>query len=155
MPIYNAKSERSLIELFPTLEPVTELNGVYVPELSGPNILKPVKKAFLNLTGLPGWGGKQFYKGHALNLIKLKKNVVHGPKMILSIEASTTDGKNGLVAKYEKDAPFIWRRCTDEFRILDNKTILGMSRFDLLGMRGKPVMFLLHQAPHNKGGVVN
>mgnify|MGYP000732650040 FL=1 len=75
--------------------------------------------------------------------------------MILSIEASATDGKNGLVAKYEKDAPFIWRRCTDEFRILDNKTILGMSRFDLLGMRGKPVMFLLHRAPNHKGVVVN
>ena len=150
MPSYNAKSESSLIELFPTLEPVNELMGIYVSELSGPNILKPVKKLFLKLTGLPGWGGKQFYKGYAFNLIQQKKKTVHGPKMTLSIEATATDGQTGLVAIYEKSAPYIWQHCTDEFRKLNDKTILGMSRFDLLGLRGKPVMFLLHQAPINE-----
>ncbi len=151
MTHYNIRSERSLLELFPTLKPAAELKGVYTPELPGPEILKPFKRLFLYLSGLPGWGGKQFFNDYALNLIQKNKETTQGPKMILSSRPSKADGKKGLVATYDKNAPFIWQRCTDEFRIIDSNTILGMSHFDLPGFRQKPIMFLLHRAPGHKG----
>jgi len=151
MQDYNIKSEQSLVALFPTLEPAIELTGVYEPELPGPSILKPFKWLFLSLSGLPGWGGKQFFKGFALNLITRQGKTVRGPRMELSIQASKADGKNGLVATYDKNASFIWQRCTDEFRMLNDDTIIGMSHFNLPGVRGMQVMFVLHRNAAHKG----
>lgn len=151
MPTYNIQSTQSLVRLFSTLPPVTSLRGVYQPELPGLRFLVPFKWLFLRLTGLPGWKGKQFMGDYALNLITRSNTVVSGPRMNLSIRPSRVDRKAGLVATYNRDAPFMWRHCTDEFRQLDDNTILGMSHFDVIGMRSMKVMFLLHHAPGHPG----
>jgi len=151
MTHYNIRSEKSLLKLYPSLQPATELLGVYEPELPGPKILRPFKKLFLNLSGLPGWGGKHFMGDYALNMIKKNGCVVKGPKMIISTRAHKMDSRQGLVATYTDDAPFIWRHCTDEFRVINDNLLLGMSYFDLPGFRGMPVMFLLRRAPDNSG----
>jgi len=151
MTSYNVKSEKSLIQLFMTLEPVKELEGVYTAEIPGPRFLVPIKKLFLGISGLPGWVGKQFFGDYALNMLTKKGELYAGPKMLIKKLLHQIDSKEGLVATYDSDAPFIWQHCTDEFRHIDDNTILGMSHFDLPGFRGKPTMFLLHKTPYKEG----
>jgi hypothetical protein len=151
MPGYNLRSTQSLIDLFNKLTPVESLSGIYQPELPGHRFLVPFKWLFLRVTGLPGWKGKQFMGTHALNLITRSNRVVSGPRMDLSIRPSRIDGKQGLAATYGPEAPFMWRHCTDEFRWLDDQTILGMSHFDVIGMRSIKTMFILHHAPDHPG----
>lgn len=142
---FNPRSEKSLIKLFPTLEPVISLEGVYRSELPGPKFMVPFKNIFLTLSGLPNWGGKHFFGDYALNIIKKNGKATDGPKMNLQVGKQQDDGKVGLIANYDENSPYIWRHCTDEFRRVNETTILGVSHFDLPGLRGKPVMFILHQ----------
>ncbi|GLQ32685.1 hypothetical protein GCM10007876_31640 [Litoribrevibacter albus] len=151
MPHYNVRSERSLINIFPRLEPVTELNGVYLAELPGPKILTPFKRLFLSVSGLPGWKGKQFFGDYALNILSKKGQIYKGPEMRIQTQPHKLDGKQGAIATYDSTAPHIWQHCTDEFRQIDQDTVLGMSHFDLPAFRGRPVMFLLHRLPDVQG----
>jgi len=151
MTSYDVKSEKSLIQLFMTLEPVKELDGVYTAEIPGSRFLVPIKKMILGIFGLPGWIGKQFFDDYALNMLTKKGELCAGPKMLIRTLPHKLDSKEGLVATYDSDAPIVWQHCTDEFRRIDDNTVLGMSHFDLPGFRGKPSMFLLHKTPHKEG----
>ncbi len=151
MTSFNPRSEKSLVELYPQLEPATELTGVYIAEIPGAKFLEPVKKFFLRLAGLPGWQGKHFFDGYALNILTKRGEIYEGPKMIIQSRPHKIDDKAGLVATYDASAPYIWRHCIDEFRQVDQDTLLGMSHFDLPGLRGKPHMFILHRRPEHKG----
>lgn len=145
-PSYNPRSIQALVKLFPHLEPVQQLSGVYLAELAGPAILRPFQQLFLKLTGLPNWRGKHFVTTHhAVNLITHHGKETDGPNMLLSILPSHLDKKEGLVASYDENAPALWRRYTDEFRWVNENTILGMSKFNIPGFRNFPVMFILHK----------
>jgi hypothetical protein len=151
MPVELNYSEQTLLKLYPSLNPVTELKGVYEAVLTGPRFLIPLKRLFLRLSGLPGWAGKHFKGDYALNMLAKGGQVKPGPKMLLANRPHKMDSKVGMVATYDERAPWLWRRCTDEFRVLDDDSVLGISYFDLPGFRNKPILFLLRFAPHNDG----
>ena len=151
MAAYNVRSEKSLVELYSTLQTATNLEGYYRAEISGPKFLIPIKHMILSLLGLPGWKGKHFYGDYALNVLERKGKVTKGLRMSIKTLPHRLDSKPGLVTVYEDDASFIWRRCTDEFRVIDEHTLLGMTFFDLPFFRGKPSMFLLHKCPDEEG----
>ncbi len=144
-PLYDIRSEKALFELFFLLPPVEKLDGVYRPEFPGPKWTYPIKQWGLGLLGLPGWQGKQFYGAEAVNLITRHGCLTAGMKMRIQTQPHKLDGKSGLVATYFSDAPLIWRCCTDEFRLLDKNTLVGMTHFDLPIVRRKPMMFVLRR----------
>lgn len=145
MTRYNPRSERSLLRLYPTLQPVESLDGEYVAELTGPAVFRPLQKLFLRLSGLPGWSGKVFTSAQAVNIIKRQGQPARGLKMHLAQEPQLMDSRQGMVARYSEEAPLIWRKCRDEFRQIDADTVLGASYFDLPFLRRRPIMFLLHK----------
>lgn len=151
MTHYNIRSEKELFELFSRLTPAQELQGVYQPEFPGAKFMRPVKLWGLGLLGLPGWQGKQFFGDNAVNIITCNGHAAAGMTMKISIRPHKLDGELGLVATYPEDAPLIWRHCTDEFRVLDECTLLGMTHFDLPMIRHKPMMFVLHHAKDHAG----
>lgn len=142
---YNPRSEKALIGMQSALEPVQKLKGVYRSELPGPKLLHPIKRLFLSLSGLPNWDGKDFKENTAINLVSRYGIEFDGPKMNLIHGIHRCDGKEGLIATYTSKAPYLWRKCTDEFRWLDETTVLGISYFDIPLLRNKAVPFILHQ----------
>ncbi|NIB38558.1 hypothetical protein HBA55_03120 [Pseudomaricurvus alkylphenolicus] len=151
MSNYPVNNDKQLYQLYATLPPATELDGVYEAELTGPNILKPFKRWFLRLTGLPGWRGKHFFGDYALNMIDKGRGIVSGPKMLIASDTQRIDAQEGLVATYAANAPWMWRRCRDEFRQLGDRSVLGVSYFDIPGFRNTPIMFLLHRSEGHPG----
>lgn len=144
-------SEKALKQMYSSLQPVESLQGVYKADIPGPRILLPFKYLFLRLSGLPGWFGKDFKGEFALNMLQQKNRLVRGPKMLLAQKPHKTDQRTGLVATYHHDAPWLWRRCTDEFRHLSEDTILGVSYFNVPGFRNRPILFMLHKQEGHKG----
>lgn len=117
--------------------------GTFDGEFAGP---PPVRAAFANglaLFGMRGWHGKRF-DTPASGVNRLAHGT--GFPMYAHIEPSFADGRDAIVAVYgdRERMPFRWLR--DEFRELDDDTLLGLSFVDAPGLRRVGTPFLLHRA---------
>ncbi len=135
-----------LQRLFSTLQPPPDdmRKGRYRGAFIGPWWVRSTAPSFVAMTGLPGWQGKKFLNPDlAVNVISKGGVVTEGPKMRWIRCVSQLDGKPGVALRYEADAPLPWRWITDELRLVDARTILGMSVADVPGLRAIGFPFLL------------
>ncbi len=122
----------------------------------GPAWVPIATPAFLALTGMPGWWGKEFasdageaaLRGH--NLVQHDGSLVPSLAMTARLEASRLDGRPALVATYDRRAPWPWRGVRDELRPLADGRLLGLS-FGLLPPLTTPAPFLLERV--GEGGL--
>lgn len=118
--------------------------GSYRGTFIGPWWMRIQAPAFTALTGLPGWQGKKFVNPDlAVNVLLKGKALREGPQMRWVRCTSQLDGKASVALRYDADGPVPWRWVTDELRLVDATTILGMSVFDLPGLRSIGLPFLL------------
>lgn len=122
------------------------MRGTFDGEFVGP---RPVRAAFtggLALFGMRGWHGKRFDTPD-----RGANRLAHGTgfPMHAHVEASYADGRDAIVAVYgdRERIPFRWLR--DEFRELDEDTLLGLSFVDAPGLRRIGTPFLLHRVPQS------
>ena len=123
--------------------PIDAMQGLFDGEFVGP---RPVRSAFANglaLFGMRGWHGKRF-DSPANGINRLRDGT--GFPMYARIDASYADGRKAIVATYgdSERPPFRWIR--DEFRELDDDTLLGLSFVDAPGLRRVGTPFLLRRA---------
>ena len=116
--------------------------GTFDGEFVGP---LPLRKAFsggLALFGMRGWRGKRFDTPEQ-GINRLATGL--GFPMYARVEPSYADGRAAIVATYgdTERPPFRWIR--DEFRELDDDTLLGLSFVDAPGLRRIGTPFLLHR----------
>ncbi|HEV2814579.1 MAG TPA: hypothetical protein VGW10_15095 [Solirubrobacteraceae bacterium] len=123
--------------------PLDAMAGTFDGEFAGP---RPVRFAFargLALFGMRGWHGKRFdTPSDGVNRLATGT----GFPMHARIDDSYADGRAAIVATYgdRERPPFRWLR--DEFRELDEDTLLGLSFVDAPGLRRIGIPFLLHRA---------
>jgi hypothetical protein len=123
--------------------PLEAMQGLFDGEFVGP---RPLRAAFANglaLFGMRGWHGKRFdTPANGINRLR------HGTgfPMYARIDASYADGRKAIVATYgdKERPPFRWVR--DEFRELDDDTLLGLSFVDAPGLKRLGTPFLLRRA---------
>lgn len=100
----------------------------------------------VHLSGLPHWQGKKFLTpDSATNILRQGEGTVQALSMTVVAGTSLTDGKPGVALHYGKEAPFPWRHVRDELRVLDERTLLGMTRVDLPILRHFAFPFLLER----------
>jgi hypothetical protein len=125
-------------------EPSLEaMQGTFDGAFAGPRPLRAAFAAGLALFGMRGWHGKRFdTPSTGVN------RLAHGTgfPMHARIEPSYDDGRRAIVAVYgdRERPPFRWLR--DEFRELDENTLLGLSFVDAPGLKRIGTPFLLHRA---------
>ncbi|MCG6140454.1 hypothetical protein [Leptospira mtsangambouensis] len=108
--------------------------GNYQADWLGPRWFQTGARLSLNFMSFRHWWGKSFDGSEiAYNLFlppKATEFQMRHP-MKLSIGKSRLDGNPSLILEYTKEAPFPWPYFVDEFRILNEKELLGMnySRF--------------------------
>lgn len=110
-----------------------EVHGTYRAVFVGPAILRAVAPRAIALAGMRRWYGKRFDgTGGAVNLVRGADGTVHDilPTRTF-VDTSWLDGGDALVVSYGTDpqhaAPVPWRWVRDEFRALDDGTLLGMT----------------------------
>ena len=119
----------------------TSIPGFRRVAFVGPFWLRGSAPTAIGLGGLPGWLGKRFSsETQAINVLK-----GGAERLPMQVELTTSwlDGKPVLVCRYGPEAPFPWRRVRDEFRVLSDRTWLGMTLIDLPGLRRTGWPFLL------------
>jgi cholesterol oxidase len=130
--------------------PVEALLGTRRAVFVGPRAQRAVAPRGLGLLGLPRWFGKRFEATaagvHGVNLLHDDGGLRAHLEMRADIEASRLDGAPALVVTYEQDAPLPWRHIRDEFRTLEDGTLLGMTVLDVPGARKAGTPFLLEVA---------
>ena len=139
-----ARSVRGLRRTWRSLpEPSLDaMAGTFDGELVGPGPVPLLLSAGLALCGMPGWHGKRF-DTPSRGVNRLAPGT--GFPMHAVIRDSYADGRPAIVATYgdRERPPFRWLR--DEFRPLDERTLLGLSFVDAPGLRRAGVPFLLHR----------
>lgn len=135
-------------ELFASLD-VPEpdsLPGRYRGAFAGPTWVRASVKPALWITGLGGWWGKELYEeGKAINILLHRGRFLTRFRMRSIKARSAIDGKEGLSMRYLPDNPILWLLIVDEFRRLDDDTLLGMSRPRVPGLRWLALPFILQR----------
>lgn len=126
----------------------SECEGAYQAEILGPAWLKTIAKLSLPFSGLPGWCGKRIESEFALNLCRVRGQVQERVKMSKSTQSSWLDGGECMVLSYDQSAPFLLRPMRDEFRRIDELTLLGLSIYNVPGIKRIPLPFLLRKVEH-------
>ena len=119
--------------------------GTYQAEILGPAWLKLIAKLSLPFAGLPGWCGKRIDSEGAVNLCHERGQVQERVTMLKSIQSSWLDGGTCMVLSYDRSAPFLLRPMRDEFRRIDESTLLGLSIYNVPGIKRIPLPFLLRK----------
>lgn len=104
--------------------------GNFRAEWVGPKWFQTGASFSLNFMSFRYWWGKSFDGSEmAYNLFLPPKETEFQLRhpMHLSIAPSRLDGNPSLVLKYTKNAPFPWPYFVDEFRVLNETDLLGMS----------------------------
>jgi hypothetical protein len=123
-----------------------ELEGRYKATFIGPAFLRYIAPKLLPLGGLKGWYGKAFsQETRAINLLDQKGRLIERVPMERAITQSKFDLRNALVLTYGPEAPLPLRALRDEFRWLDQKTLLGITIVDLPILRRITLPFLLRR----------
>lgn len=104
--------------------------GNYKAEWLGPKWFQVGASFSLNFMSFRHWWGKSFDGSDtAYNLFLPPKTTEFQMRhpMKLSLRNSPLDGNPSLILEYTKDAPFPWPYFIDEFRVLNDTDLLGMS----------------------------
>ncbi|WP_241385844.1 hypothetical protein [Rhodococcus sp. CH91] len=104
--------------------------GTYRAVFVGPALLRVAAPRAIALGGMPRWYGKRFAgDGTAVNLLADTGGALLQEKlpMRVAIAPSWLDGHPAIVVSYGADAPVPWRWVRDEFRTLDERTLLGLT----------------------------
>jgi cholesterol oxidase len=124
--------------------------GDHRAELIGPGPWVAFARRGLGLVGLPGWYGKRFSPGAGYGTGAASPGInLLGPApataaetlpMSLSVGPSRAYGMAAAIVTYPPGSPWPWRRVRDEFRVADERRLLGMTFVDLPGAsrRGTP-----------------
>jgi hypothetical protein len=100
----------------------------------------------VHISGLPYWQGKKFLTpDSATNILKKGEGTVQALSMTVVAGTSLIDGKPGVALHYGKEAPFPWRHVRDELRVIDDRTLLGITKVDLPVLRHFAFPFLLER----------
>lgn len=100
----------------------------------------------MDLTGLRHWQGKKFLTpDSATNILKRGEGTVQALSMKVVEAISLIDGQPVVALQYGKEAPFPWRHVRDELRVIDERTLLGLTRVDLPILRHFAFPFLLER----------
>ena len=142
-----------LRRLFSSLPPpeASARHGFFRATFIGPAWIRLSARPSLEVTGLPGWQGKQFLSADtATNVLQKRGARVQALAMQVTPGVSAVDGKPGLALTYPpqdgRPAPFPWRHVRDEMRVLDANTLLCMTIVDLPLLRHFAFPFLLTRA---------
>ncbi len=128
---------------------LTVIGGTWRASFTGPGWLRVIAPRGLFLLRFGGWWGKELQaNGSGVNLFQ--RGGKHFAAFPITVKTGTSrlDGKPCLIVRYSKDAGFPWAHVIDELRRLDDDTLFGMTIFDLPGMRGFPLPFLLQRFPN-------
>lgn len=118
--------------------------GSFRAELTGPAWVRLLAPAALSLLGFHGWAGKRIEAdGNGVNLARRGGRVVPFAPMRIRLETSRLDQRPAWVLRYPANARFPQPHMADEFRQLDQRTLLGLSFTDLPGLCGMALPFLL------------
>lgn len=139
-----------LKKLFATLPApaADQRRGFFRATFIGPAFIRLTARPTLEVTGLPGWQGKQFLNAdNATNILRRGDSTVQHLAMRVTPVTSYADGKPALALTYPpqdgKAAPAPWRWVRDEIRQLDENTILAFTFVDLPLLRHVGFPFLL------------
>ncbi|MGH8459973.1 MAG: hypothetical protein ACRESS_00050 [Stenotrophobium sp.] len=146
-------SLRATRRVFRKLSLPISVAGAWRAEFAGPQWLRRLAPLGFKLAVLRGWYGKTFDDdGGGLNLVRRNGRLRRITPMQLTIRPSRLDGGLVIAAQYNEDAPLRLLRVVDEFRSLDNDTLLGMMTLDLPALRSLCLPFLLHRIEPRKNG---
>ena len=123
-------SIRGLRERFRSLRSdVTMAPGTYRAVFVGPALLRFAAPRAIALGGMPRWYGKRVAAdGTAANLLVTDDGTLREDLPIrVATEPSWLDGRPAVVVSYGSDGPIPWRWVRDEFRALDERTMLGLT----------------------------
>ena len=129
-----------------TIPEPTSLPGKYRAAFVGPGWLRKSAGPALALSGLGGWWGKEIQADEtAINIVLRAGEFSKCFKMKFNHEKSFIDGKQGLALHYLPGNPFPWMYVVDEIRRVDTRTLLGMTRATVSGLRGLAFPFILEK----------
>jgi hypothetical protein len=136
---------RSLFAGLPIPEPGSIL-GTYQAAFVGPGWLRTSAGPALDMSGLGGWWGKEFFAdGSAINIVQRQGVFSRRFTMHIVVASSLVDKRQGLALHYQPGNPFPWMFVIDELRQLDATRLLGMTIANLPGLRGLAFPFVLQQ----------
>lgn len=112
---------------------LSAIEGTHEAVFVGPAVLRAAAPRAIALGGMPRWYGKRFAASGAPDVLE-GVNLLRAPgggfderlSMRAAVAPSWLDGRPALVVSYV-DAPPPWRWVRDEFRSLDETTLLGLT----------------------------
>lgn len=121
-------------------------SGFWRARFIGPWWLRLTGRPSVALAGLRGWQGKRFLTPErATNILRRADGEIEHLAMRCAIVTTDLDGQPVAALTYGASGPVPWRWVTDELRALDDRTLLGMTRINLPGLRGLAFPFLLER----------
>ncbi len=142
------KTLRAARQLFAALQPPTQLEGSWRAAFTGPVWLCWLAPLGMALSPLRGWCGKRFdAAGQGINLVRRSGRVQAMVPMRVVSRASAVDGAPVLATEYDAQAPWLLRGVADEFRVLNDYTLLGLMTVTRPGLRWVAFPFLLTRVP--------
>lgn len=145
---YRTASLRELRQLFATLSPPDAAfrHGFFRASFVGPAWYRLGGFPSVHLSGLPYWQGKKFLTpDSATNILRQRDGLVQALSMTVVAGPSRVDGRPGVALTYGQEAPFPWRHVRDELRVIDDRTLLGITKVDLPLLRYFGFPFLLER----------
>lgn len=145
MTLLERPRPESYKRLFAVLAPPPAgLQGRFEAELVGPRWFQGFSRFGLGLRGFKGWYGKQFDgQGNGVNLMQRDGKLVEAIPMRIAVETSPLDGRESLFVRYTPETLWPWPHVIDELRVMDDKTLLGMTR--LVSGPALALPFVLHR----------
>ena len=145
------RSTTELRELFRTAATpdLADVAGRLEAEVAGPALIRTAAPIAFKLTGLQDWWGKHLaptadgtaLEGHNLAGPGGQRTTI---AMHAEIGPSKTGDGTAVIVSYPPDAPRLWRRVTDELRVLPDGTIIALTfGLPLMPAAGSP--FLLRR----------
>lgn len=130
------------------LLPIEQRQGFWRARFVGPLWLRLTGMPSCYLSGLWGWQGKKFTtENTATNVLKRGDHTIDALNMKVTEKSSEIDGKPVITLSYPMPSPIPWRWVTDELRVIDDHTLLGMTRLHLPILRHFAIPFLLERKP--------
>lgn len=142
----NQRSLASFQDLFATLAvpEIPALAGTYRGSFVGPGWVRALAGPALVLGGLPGWWGKRFDgEAEGTNLLQRGGKIEHAVPIHLQSRPSLIDGRPAVAVLYPGASPWPLPWLRDELRLLDDRSLLGMTMLALAGLHRFPFPFLL------------
>lgn len=131
MEINLSKKFFKTIELYKSLPDSQSLpKGRFEVSWVGPNWFQSLAKNGLGVLGFKNWVGKEFSGNEfAINIFSDENggNRFNKFPMEVSLSPSQVDSKTCIRVSYPKTTAFPWPLVVDEFRVLDGRTLVGLS----------------------------